>query len=96
LRSKRLDGLQIRDEIRFTKTKGGYLRATFNGRRILMHTYVWEKHNGPVPKGYGIHHKDLNRENNAIKNLEMLTIEEISSKHNPHYNQFTSPRRLVA
>jgi hypothetical protein len=88
--------LQILDGIRFTKTKGDYLRGTFNGRRILMHTYVWEKHNGPVAKGYGIHHKDLNRENNAIENLEMLTIEEISSKHNPHYNQFTSTRRLAA
>jgi hypothetical protein len=96
LRSKRLDGLQILDGIRFTKTKGGYLRGTFNDRRILMHTYVWEKRNGTVPKGYGIHHIDLNRENNAIENLEMLTIEEISSKHNPHYNQFTSPQRLAA
>jgi hypothetical protein len=96
LRTKRFDGLQVLDEIRFTKTKGGYLRGTFNGRRILMHTYVWETVNGPVPKGYGIHHKDLNRENNAIQNLELLTIEEISSKHNPHYNEFTSPRRLAA
>ena len=42
LRSKRLDGLQVLDGIRFTKTKGGYLRGTYNGRRILMHTYVWE------------------------------------------------------
>ena len=46
LRSKRLDGLQVLDGIRFTKTKGGYLRGTFNGRRILMHTYVWEKVKG--------------------------------------------------
>jgi hypothetical protein len=38
LRSKRLDGLQIFDDVQFTKTKGGYLRGTFNGRRLFMHT----------------------------------------------------------
>ncbi len=33
--------------------------------------WVWEKHNGPIPDGYDIHHKDENKENDKIENLEL-------------------------
>ena len=36
--------------------------------RIRLHTYVWEKHNGPVPEGYDIHHIDHDPSNNDIEN----------------------------
>src|SRR5579871_2739844 len=49
LRSKQLKGLQIIDGIRFTEMKGGYLRGSApDGRRMLMHHYVWEKANGSI------------------------------------------------
>lgn len=45
---------------------------------------IWEAHYGPIPtdelgRSYDIHHKDGNRENNSIDNLECVSIEE-------HYN----------
>lgn len=90
LRSKKIRECRIIDGRKFTPRPEGYWRATLGDRKQL-HIYIWEKHNGKMPKGHGIHHKDLDRSNNRISNLECLTIQEISSKHNPHFNQFTSP-----
>lgn len=93
LRSKKMVGLQILDGIKFTRTKGGYLRGTCSdGRRMLMHHYVYEKHTGQrVMPGWNIHHKDGNKENNLIENLEYMTIADHSRIYSPHLNQFTSP-----
>lgn len=95
LRSKEVGPIQVLDGLNFTETKDGYWRMT-NKKRRLMHVYVWEKHNRRLPKKSGIHHKDLDRANNKIENLECLSIIEISSKHNPHFNQYTSPNRHLA
>jgi hypothetical protein len=91
LRSKQLMGLKIINGHRFTLMKGGYLRGTVNGRRMLAHHLVWEKRNGPIPPGYGIHFKNGIRTDVSIDNLSLHTIAEISSKFSPHLNQFTSP-----
>ncbi len=90
LRSRKINKFQYFGDRKFAPTRFGYWRAT-EGDRKQMHVFVWESYNGPLPAGHGIHHKDLDRSNNKIENLECLTIEEISSKHNPHFNQFTSP-----
>lgn len=53
------------------------------GNRCL-HRYVWEKHNGRVPKGYVIHHIDGNCQNNNISNLECITQEQhTKDRHRP-------------
>jgi hypothetical protein len=49
------------------------------GRRL--HRSVWEHHNGPIPNGYHIHHKDGDRCNNDIENLELVLAEEHLSGH---------------
>lgn len=38
----------------------------------LLHRVVWEDHFGSIPEGYHIHHKDANRRNNHIENLQCL------------------------
>lgn len=47
-----------------------------NGKRERLHRYVWIYHFGEIPKGYHIHHKDENRLNNDISNLELLQENE--------------------
>jgi len=47
---------------------------------------IWRKANGEIPRdengiSYEIHHKDGNRENNEISNLECLSILEHYQKH---------------
>lgn len=49
------------------------------GKRL--HRAVWEAHNGEIPDGYHIHHKDKNRENNQIENLELVAAAEHLSRH---------------
>lgn len=80
----------VMDGRKFTPRHDGYWRAT-SGDRKQLHVWVWEKSNGKLLAGHGIHHRDLDRANNSIENLECLTIQEISSKYNPHLNQFSSP-----
>ena len=46
-----------------------------NGDKRL-HRVVYEDNYGPIPKGHHVHHKDHNRHNNCIENLELLTASE--------------------
>ncbi|MFZ2189753.1 MAG: HNH endonuclease signature motif containing protein [Candidatus Magasanikiibacteriota bacterium] len=41
-----------------------------HGKRL--HRAVWQYHNGEIPNGFHVHHKDGNRANNDIENLELL------------------------
>ena len=45
-----------------------------------LHRAVWEYHNGPIPKGYHVHHKDNDRANNQIENLESYQSELLLTK----------------
>lgn len=92
LRHKPMKGLTMIDGIRFTEMKGGYLRGTLpDGRRVTAQKYVWEKAHGPLPAGYVIRFKNLDRKDIGLSNLEALPLKEWSSKYSPHLNQFTSP-----
>lgn len=55
-----------------TITKQGYRRICINGKTKAEHTLIWESHNGPVPAGFGIHHKNGDRLDNNIENLELV------------------------
>lgn len=45
-------------------------------RHKRLHVAIWEAAHGPVPEGWTIHHKDRNPLNNALENLECLTVPE--------------------
>lgn len=42
---------------------------------------IYEQHNGPIPKGFHVHHKDMNHANNHPTNLEALSPDEHAKKH---------------
>ena len=71
---------QYEDGIKFTRddATGYYLNSTLRKR---IHRYVWEKHYGSIPDGYEIHHKDFNKSNNNIENLELIKKERHASIH---------------
>lgn len=54
-------------------TKDGYLRYRDGGRKQFEHRLVWEAHYGKLPDGMLIHHKDGDKTNNAIENLQAVT-----------------------
>lgn len=77
------DGLSFRRD----KKTGYYLNAKTHKR---LHVYVWEHFNGAIPKGYEIHHKDFDKKNNEIENLQMLTSKE---HHEIHGSALTDDQR---
>lgn len=87
LREKNERPYQILDGIKFTLRNNGYYAAT-TGNRVQMHRYVWEKHNEKIPEGYDIHHKDHNRGNNDISNLELYSKSEHARLFSTGSNQF--------
>lgn len=75
--------IQEFDGIRFYRKPQGYFKADYvKHGNLYMHRHVWEKHNGPIPQDFHIHHKDGDKSNNAIENLELLAQAEHLSKHN--------------
>ena len=44
----------------------------FSKANKRLHVVKWEFYNGRVPKGFHVHHKDENPQNNEIKNLELI------------------------
>ena len=62
-------------------TAKGYIRK--NG--VMVHRIVWERENGRIPDGFQVHHKDGNKENNNIDNLELLSALEHKRIHSECY-----------
>ena len=72
----------------YTKDSSGYYKF---GKPL--HRVVWEYFNGKIPSGYVIHHKDHNRANNNIENLQMMTRKEHSLTHYPDSLPVAAPKK---
>ena len=62
------------------------------------HTLVWMTAYGLVPEGHIIHHRDGNRTNNQLDNLELLTRAEHNRKHAPERDKtgrFVGKRKAI-
>lgn len=70
--------------LKFTRDDktGYYLNSTIKER---MHRYVWRYYNGPIPKGYHIHHIDHDKSNNTIENLQLITIKKYTTMHSEEH-----------
>src|SRR6185295_7692407 len=49
--------------------------------KIRAHVWVWKYCNGQIEKGLHVHHKDGDKSNNDISNLEAITVKEHAAKH---------------
>lgn len=67
-------------------TKDGYIEVKVkmrpssplcNDNFVLKHRLVWEKENGPIPKGYTVYFLDGNKQNCAIENLALISRAEL-------------------
>ena len=63
-------------------SKSGYVEVRVKqGKFVQKHRLVWERENGPVPKGYVVVFKDGNPSNCKIENLEMITRGELAVRN---------------
>ena len=56
---------------------------------------VWESHNGPLPRGRVVHHKDRNSLNDAPWNLAALTRKEHAAAHRDDLNESRAPETFT-
>lgn len=52
--------------------RNGYIRIQTEKGWQYEHRYIWEQCYGPIPKGFVVHHKNHDRTDNRIENLELL------------------------
>jgi len=57
---------------------GYYLNGTLN---LRAHRYAYEKANGPIPHGFDVHHRDLDKSNNEPDNLLALSASDHGRLH---------------
>lgn len=53
---------------------------------FMEHRVVWVWYNGAIPKGMVVNHKDYNKANNKIENLELMTQKENTEYSRCHSN----------
>lgn len=75
-----MEKYQYFNGIKFTRDDrtGYYLNSTIRKR---MHRYVWEHYYGEIPRGGQIHHKDKDRSNNDISNLQLVQASKHAAMH---------------
>jgi hypothetical protein len=67
------------ENVRWYRNRAGYYQDRTG---TLMHTAIWERLNHrKVPDGYVVHHKDENKGNNDLSNLELMSFEEHARMH---------------
>lgn len=76
----------IFDDLAFRRDRktGYYLNAKTHKR---LHVYVWEHYNGEIPNGYHVHHKDFDKSNNEIDNLQLLSPKEHMKLHGKSWDK---------
>lgn len=64
--------------------KSGYFQVKICnkglGKNEYVHRLVWMAFNGEIPEGYEIEHKDDDKSNNALSNLELFTRKQNMGK----------------
>ncbi len=62
--------------------KKGYRVLLINGKPMLEHRHIFRVMRGmKIPQGYQIHHRDLNKLNNNIDNLQLVTPKQHKQIH---------------
>ncbi len=51
------------------------------GGALSLHRAIWAFHNGNIPPGHDVHHKNGDWNDNSVENLECLTPREHASRH---------------
>lgn len=69
------------------KKKTGYLCVSLSEgygkpNQTLIHRFVWEYFFGEIPQGLEVDHKDGNKTNNKLTNLQLLTPKDNTRKAN--------------
>jgi hypothetical protein len=74
--------------------KTGYWIST-QSPKIRAHQWVWKHHHSLIPNGYHIHHRNENKSDNRIENLELIEASRHLSIHSSKPENKERVRKLV-
>lgn len=57
------------------------LARQIKGLPVFLHVALWEYHNGKLPSGWVVHHRDENKRNNELHNLQAMPRSEHTRLH---------------
>jgi hypothetical protein len=63
------------------KTLPTYDHISINGKSYLLHRWLWEKYNGPIPSGYIVHHINGDINDNRLENLLCVSPKQHAELH---------------
>lgn len=66
----------------FYRNQQGYFYTAPEKGYVAMHRAVWEAANCPIPEGHHVHHKNGDKADNRLENLQMIEGGEHSRLHN--------------
>jgi hypothetical protein len=61
---------------RIVEENDGYPSITIGKKRCGLHRLIWETFMGPIPNGMIIHHKDHDKRNACLENLELVSSKD--------------------
>lgn len=70
---------------RFIGSTGYWFVKLPDGSLVGEHRLVYERHHGPIPEGWHVHHRDGDKLNNRPENLEALPWPEHKRVHEGHW-----------
>lgn len=76
--------VQANDPVVFRETPGGYLYTTYKNKSRYASRLMWEAHNGPIPEGFNIDHRNGDKKDNRLCNLRLCS---------PSQNSLNRPTR---
>lgn len=77
-----------------TVVPAGYIEGFFKNKKTSLHVLVWQWHNGEIPEGYIVDHKDRNKLNCKIDNLRLATASQNQANRGVNYNSTTGIKGL--
>ena len=84
--------------IKPVKKRTGYMEVRISSdnkrRSLLHHRAVWEAFYGSIPSGLHINHKDQDKTNNSIENLELVTPQQNQERRTLRHGTDVSSAKL--
>lgn len=69
-------GVLFCDRWYYPDQRGYFFHRRADGTTLSLHRDVWERERGKIPDGWHVHHKNEDKGDNRIENLECLSAQE--------------------